>query len=97
MMEGFLLLHYVNLGKDSFERHGSQRGYPSRVFLRKEEETEMIDALDKLPERKIPYVRRDWTKNTRIRTVVKEEPVRLTQYIRGKTQDFCPTNLQSVR
>jgi len=39
---------------------------------------------------KVPYVRRNYTKTTKIRTVIREEPVKLAQYIRGKTPKFEP-------
>ena len=54
-----------------------------------------MKAVDRLLNRKVPYVRRKWTKTTRIRTVIREEPVRLTQYIRGRRTSFRPTLLKS--
>jgi len=90
LIEDFILSYHTRLGRDSFERHGTQRGYPSRVFLRKEEEIEMIRAVDRLLDKKIPYVRRKWTRKTRIRTVIKEEPVRLVQYVRERKFAYEP-------
>ena len=93
MIEDFVLSYHTRLGRDSFEKHGTQRGYPSRVFLRKEEEVEMVQAVDRLLDKKIPYVRRKWTRKTRIRTVIKEEPVRLAQCVRGRISVFEPSNI----
>lgn len=44
----------------------------------------MIKAINRLLDQKVPYVRRNYTKTTKIRTVIKEEPIKLAQYIRGK-------------
>ena len=82
LIEDFALSYHTRLGRDSFEKHGTQHGYPSRVFLRKEEEIEMMQAVDRLLDKKIPYVRRKWTRTTKIRTVIKEEPVKLVQHLR---------------
>ena len=83
LIEDFVLSYHTRLGRDSFEKHGTQHGYPSRVFLRKEEEIETIEAINNLLDRKVPYVRRKWTKATKIRTVIREEPMKLVQYLRG--------------
>jgi len=54
------------------------------LFLKKDEEIEMIKAINGLLEQKVPYVRRNYTKATKIRTIFREEPIKLAQYIRGK-------------
>jgi len=78
LIEDFLISHHTRFGKDSFEKHGD------RMFLKQGEEIKMIKAINGLLDQKVPYVRRNYTKTTKIRTVIGEEPIKLAQYIRGK-------------
>jgi len=55
------------------------------LFLKKDEEIEMIKAINGLLDQQVPYVRRNYTK---VRTIIREEPIKLAQYIRGKTYHF---------
>jgi len=60
-----------------------------RMFLRKDEEIEMIKAINRLKD-KVLYVSRNYTKTTKIRTFITDEPYKLEQYIRGKSSKFKP-------
>jgi len=84
LIEDFLLSYHSKIGKDSFEKHGD------RMFLKQEDEIKMIKAINGLLDQKVPYVRRNYTKTTKIRTVIREEPIKLAQYIREKTENFSP-------
>ncbi len=84
LIEDFLLSYHTMLGRDSFDKHGD------RMFLKKPEEIEMIKAINHLLDKKVPYVRRNYTKTTKIRTVIRGEPIKLAQHIRGKTKNFSP-------
>lgn len=65
LIEDFLLSYHTQLGKDTFEKHGDC------MFLKQGEEIEMIKAINTLLDQKFPYVRRNYTKTTKIRTVVR--------------------------
>jgi len=84
LIEDFLLSYHTQLGKDSFEKHGD------RMFLKQDEEIKMIRAINNLLDQKVPYVRRNYTKTTKVRTVIKEEPIKLANYIREHTLNFIP-------
>ena len=53
----------------------------------------MIKVINGVLDTKAPYVRRNYTKTTRIRTVIREEPIQLAQYIRGKSSEFNPYSI----
>ena len=58
------------------------------LFLKKDEEIEMIKAINNPLDQKVPNVRRKYNKATKIRTIFREEPRKLVQYIRGKSTEF---------
>jgi len=93
LIEDFALSYHARLGKESFEKHGGTIREPHRIFLKKDEEIEMIKPVNRLLDVKVPYVRRNYTKITKIRTVIKEEPINLGQHIRGKST-YKPTIIQ---
>ena len=72
-------------GERAHENHGD------RMFLKQDEEIEMIKAINHLLDKKVPDIRRNYTKTTKIRTVIREEPIKLVQYIRGNALTF-PVN-----
>ena len=84
LTEDFLLSYHTRIGKDGFEKHGD------RMFLKQDEEIGMIKAINRALDTKVPYVRRNYTKTTRIRTVIREEPIQLARYIRGKGPKLKP-------
>ena len=86
----FVLSYHTKLAKDSFEKHGGRLRERCRMFLKQQEEIEMMEAIDRLLDRKVPYVRRKWTRATKIRTGIKEEPVRLVQHLRGNRSIYEP-------
>jgi len=71
---------------DSFALHGK------RSFLKREPMISFTRALDRhIDTTRIPYNYRDNSKTTRIRTAIKEEPIKLAQYIRNKHKDYGPS------
>lgn len=74
LIEDFLLSYHIKFGKDSFEKHGD------RMFLRQDEEIAMIQVINRLLDKKVPYVCRNYIKTTKIRTVIREEPIQLAHY-----------------
>ena len=68
----------------SFENVGK------RVYLKKEEEIQFITAMNKKLKKRVPYQRYNKPVKARIKTVIKEEPIKLAQSIRNKNQKYQP-------
>ena len=83
-IEDFLLTYHSKLEKDSFEKHDN------RMFLKYSEKFEMIKSIIEKLDEKIPYNRRNYSKTTKIRTIIKEETIKLAQYILEKKYRFIP-------
>jgi len=75
LIEDFLLTYHQNLEPESFEQKGK------RTYLKPEEKLKLILEVNRLFKRKVPYKRRNFSKITTIRTITKEEPIKLAQYI----------------
>jgi CRISPR-associated protein Cas1 len=82
--EKFVLTYHTSLSKNSFEKVGK------RVFLTKEEEVRFITAMNKTLKKRAPYQRYGKPVKARIKTIIKEEPIKLAQYIRNKHQKYQP-------
>ena len=41
----------------------------------------MIKAINHALDAKVPYMRRNYTETTKLRAVIREEPIKLAQYI----------------
>ena len=61
-----------------------------RVYLTKEEEIQFIQAMNKTLKKRVNYQRYDKPVKARIKTIIKEEPIKLAQYIRNKHQEYQP-------
>jgi len=83
-IEEFLIKYHQNLEPESFEQNGK------RIFLKPNEKLKIILEINRLFKRKVPYRRRNYSKTTTIRTVIKEEPIKLAQYIRGNKAIYKP-------
>ena len=77
LIEEFLIGYHQNLEPESFEQKGK------RIFLKPDEKLKLILALNRLFKKKVPYKRRNFSKTTTVRTIIKEEPIKLAQYLRG--------------
>jgi CRISPR-associated endonuclease Cas1 len=84
VIEEFLLEYHTRLDKSCFIKHGN------RVFLKQNEKFDMINKVLKKLEEKIPYNRRNYSKTTKIKIVIREETIKVAQYIRGE-----PLNTES--
>jgi len=60
------------------------------IRLKKDKEIEVIKAINELLNKKVPYVHRNYTKTTRVRIVVRQKPIKLARYFRGKSSKFKP-------
>jgi hypothetical protein len=57
--------------------------------LKEDKEIKMRKNINDTLDTKVPNVRRNYTK-TNIRTVIREEPIKLAQYLRSKSSKFEP-------
>jgi len=76
LIEDFIITYHQNLEPESFEQK------EKRVFLKPNEKLKMILEVNRLFKKKVPYKRRNYSKTTTIRTIIKEEPIKLAQYLR---------------
>ena len=58
LIEDFLLAYHANLGKDSFEKLGTDSKRPARIFLKQDEEIKMIEVVNRILDKKLSCVRR---------------------------------------
>lgn len=84
LIEDFLVSYHQKIDPDSFEKHGE------RTFLKRDEKLKLILEINRLFRRKIPYNRRNYSKRTLIKTVIREEPLKLAQYLRGTKTMYGP-------
>ena len=84
VVEEFVLAYHEKLTQSSFEKVGK------RIYLKKDEEIQFITALNKKLRKRVQYQRYDKPVKARIKTIVKEEPIKLAQYIRNKHRDYQP-------
>jgi CRISPR-associated protein Cas1 len=84
VVEEFILSYRETLSQNSFEKVGK------RVFLTKDEEINFIQAMNKKLSKRVHYQRYGKPVKARIKTIIKEEPIKLAQYIRNKHQKYQP-------
>lgn len=82
LIEDFLVNYHQNLEPESFEQRGN------RIFLKDEEKLKLILEISRLLKRRIPYKRRNYSKQTSIQTIIKEEAMRLAQFLREKQKNY---------
>jgi len=76
LIEDFLITYHQNLEPENFEQK------EKRVFLKPNEKLKLILEVNHLFKKKVPYKRRNYSKTTTIRTIIKEEPIKLAQFLR---------------
>ena len=92
LIEEFLLNYHQNLEPDSFEEKGK------RTFLNPDEKVKMIVAINKLFNRRVNHTRiKNFGNRAKIRTVIREEPIKLAHYIRGNISICEPKSLSSSK
>jgi len=89
LVEDFLLTYHQNLEPGSFKQKGK------RTFLKPK--LKLILEINRLFKKKIPYVRRNYSKLTTIRTVINEEPIKLAQFLRGDRANYKPACMHSQK
>ena len=83
LIENFLVTYHQKLEPGSFEQKGK------RSFL-KTEELRLIIEIKCLLKRRISYTRRKYSKKATIRTIIKEEAIKLAQYLRENNTSLQP-------
>lgn len=85
-IDDFIISYILRLDpQDSFEKQGT------RWFLTPKETKKFIVALNKLFNSRIKHQRiKKFGKKTKIRTIIKEEPIKLAQYLRDEKPEYFP-------
>jgi hypothetical protein len=60
------------------------------MYLKKDEEIQFIQEITKKLGKRVSYQRYGKPVKERIKTIIKEEPIKLAQYIRNKHQKYQP-------
>ena len=83
-----LLVDYTQrLSEGSFKRKGE------KVFLKQMESYRMIKAINELFDKRIQHQRiKKYGEHLKIRTVIREEPIKLAHYLRGEKERYEPFN-----
>jgi CRISPR-associated protein Cas1 len=85
LIDEFLIGYSQKLKRDDFENRGG------RMFLKREENYRLIKAINELFARRIKHQRiRRFGEYSKIRTAIREEPVKLAQYLRGEKEEYKP-------
>ena len=79
LIEDFLIQYQQKITNESFEIKGR------RMFLKTQEKLNLILEINSFLERKIPYNRRNNSKNVKIKAIIQEETIKLAKYLRGNS------------
>lgn len=91
LIDKFVLSYITKIDiEESFENRGN------RAFLKPKETGKFIKAVNKLFDRKVDHTRiKQFGKKTKIRTIIREEPLKLAQFLRGQKPECQPVNIMS--
>ena len=91
LIDAFLLSYVLKLDiEKSFEKRGN------RAFLKPKETGKFIMALNRLFDLKIDHTRiKQFGKKTKIRTIIREEPLKLAQFLRDEKSEYNPVTIMS--
>ena len=90
LIDEFLIEYGQKLNENDFEREGE------RMFLKRKESYKMIKAINKLFDSRIKHQRiNKYGKHSKIRTAIREEPIKLGQYLRWEKESYEPIPFQS--
>lgn len=79
LIDEFLINYSQKLTDGSFERKGE------RMFLKQKESYKMIKAINRLFDKRIQHQRvKKYGKQSKIRTAIREESIKMAQYLRGE-------------
>ena len=85
LIDDFTINYSRKLSEKDFERRGR------RVFLKRGESYKLIKAIDKFFDERIKHQRiKRFGTHSKIRTAIREEPMKLAQYLRGEKEKYGP-------
>lgn len=85
LIDDFLIDYSQKLTEESFERKGE------RVFLKQKESYKLIREINGLFDKRIKHQRiKNYGKYSKIRTAIREESIKIGQYLRGEKSSYCP-------
>lgn len=85
IIDDFLIEYSQSMSEDDFEKKNR------RMFLKRKESYRMIKAINKLFDKRIKHQRiKKYGKRSKIRTAIREEPIKLAQYLRGEKESYEP-------
>ena len=85
LIDEFLIAYAQKLNEGDFERKGD------RMFLKQKESYRLIKAINELFDRRIKHQRiKKYGEHSKIRTAIKEEPIKLAQYLREEKERYWP-------
>lgn len=88
MIDKFLIDYNKALSVNDFKNRNG------RMFLKKKESYRLIKAVNQLFDKRIKHQRiKKYGRHSRIRTVVREEPIKLGQHLRGEKGNYEPVKL----
>lgn len=91
MIDRFLIDYSYRLNENSFENKGE------RMFLKRKESYRMINAINGLFDKRIQHQRiKRYGKYSTIRTAIKEEPIKLAQYLREEKAEYDNIKFQKL-
>ncbi len=82
VIEDFLVMYHQNIEPESFEPKGN------RIFLKPEPKLELILEINRLFKKRIPYLRRNYSKKATIRTIIREKTIKLAQFIKRNGSNY---------
>jgi CRISPR/Cas system-associated endonuclease Cas1 len=88
LIDEFLIGYSQKLDNSDFEMKGE------RMFLKRKESYKMIKAINGLFDKRIEHQRiKKYGESSKIRTAIREEAIKLAQYLREETEDYEPVKL----
>jgi CRISPR-associated protein Cas1 len=90
LIDEFLIGYSKNLNETDFEDKNG------RMFLKQKESYKMIKAINNLFDKRIKHQRiKKFGEYSTIRTAIREEPIKLAQYLRGEKERYEPIATQN--
>ena len=85
LIDDFLISYSQRLTEQRFEQKGE------RMFLNRKESYKLIKAINGLFDKRVEHQRiKKYGKHSKVRTAIREEPIKLAQYLRGEKESYKP-------
>jgi CRISPR-associated protein Cas1 len=89
LIDEFSISYSQKVNENDFENKNG------RMFLKKNESYKMIKAINELFDKRIKHQRiKKYGEQSKIRTAIREEPMKLAQYLRGEKERYEPALLE---